>query len=551
MVSSTRRTSICILLILGSVLCIHAQTPTQKVANASISGKVTIKGKPAVGVVIFAKDSRDGYSWPMRGHRAMTDQTGSYRIANLSAGTYEITAIAPALVPANGFNSIAVAEGEEIQDSNISLVPGGVITGKITDADGEPIIGQRVQISSDDGGMSRLSGTLMRRLWNNMTDDRGVYRAFGLPPGKYKVSVGDSSRGMRSSRELFKETFYPSVTDTAKATVIEVSEGSVTNNVDIVMGGTVVTFRVSGRVIDNETGRPIPNIKFGVGYTVQHDRGMSSSSGSAGSVNANGEFRLENLMPGTYTIYTEPPEGSDAPSASVTFEVVDRDLDNLLITTTKGGSLSGVVVLDNESAPGMLSSLRICASVNSIEARYSNSPGSAVGQDGSFRINGLRSGIAALWICSGGDKRKQFHIVGVSRNGVPSDTVNVKAGEHVAGIRVAVKYVKLTGAIRGQLKVENGELPPHSQTHLVLWPLDENLEPKRHSSIPRPELDARGRFFVEGLPAGVYRLNVYVYVPVGPSGRTREVADKTEQVTVTDDTVTEVTLVIKPQTNPN
>lgn len=551
MVSSTRRTSICILLILGSVLCIQAQTPTQKVANASISGKVTIKGKPAVGVLILAKDSHDGYSWPMRGHRAMTDQTGSYRIANLSAGTYEITAIAPALVPANGFNSIAVAEGEEIQDSNISLVPGGVITGKITDADGEPIIGQRVQISSDDGGMSRLSGTLMRRLWNNMTDDRGVYRAFGLPPGKYKVSVGDSSRGMRSSRELFKETFYPSVTDTAKATVIEVSEGSVTNNVDIVMGGTVVTFRVSGRVIDNETGRPIPNIKFGVGYTVQHDRSMSSSSGSAGSVNANGEFRLENLMPGTYTIYTEPPEGSDAPSASVTFEVVDRDLDNLLITTMKGGSLSGVVVLDNESAPGMLSSLRICASVNSIEARYSNSPGSAVGQDGSFRINGLRSGIAALWICSGGDKRKQFHIVGVSRNGVPSDTVNVKAGEHVAGIRVAVKYVKLTGAIRGQLKVENGELPPHSQTHLVLWPLDENLEPKRHSSIPRPELDARGRFFVEGLPAGVYRLNVYVYVPVGPSGRTREVADKTEQVTVTDDTVTEVTLVIKPQTNPN
>jgi hypothetical protein len=278
---------------------------------------------------------------------------------------------------------------------------------------------------------------------------------------------------MRSSRELFKETFYPSVTDTAKATVIEVSEGSVTNNVDIVMGRTVVTFRVSGRVIDNETGRPIPNIKFGVGYTVQHDRSMSSSSGSAGSVNANGEFRLENLMPGTYTIYTEPPEGSDASSASVTFEVVDRDLDNLLITTMKGGSLSGVVVLDNESAPGMFSSLRICASVNSSEARYANSPGSAVGQDGSFRINGLQSGIAGLWICSGGDKRKQFHIVGVSRNGVPSDTVNVKAGEHVAGIRVTVKSVKLTGAIRGQLKVENGELPPLSQIHLVLWPLDE------------------------------------------------------------------------------
>src|SRR5687768_17075699 len=138
MVSSTRRTIISILLIIGAVLCIHAQTPTQKVANASISGKVTIKGKPAVGVVIFAKDSRDGYSWPMRGPRARTDQTGSYRITNLLAGTYEISAIAPALFPGSGSDSIAVSEGEDIQDVNITLVPGGVITGKITDSDGEP-----------------------------------------------------------------------------------------------------------------------------------------------------------------------------------------------------------------------------------------------------------------------------------------------------------------------------------------------------------------------------------------------------------------------------
>ena len=87
----------------------------------------------------------------------------------------------------------------------------------------------------------------------------------------------------------------------------------------------------------------------------------------------------------------------------------------------------------------------------------------------------------------------------------------MKEREHVAGIRVVVKYLKLTGAIRGQVKVENGELPPISQLSLSLWPLDENLEPKRTSSIESPQLDARGRFFVEGLPAGTYRLSVYVY----------------------------------------
>ena len=554
MVSSAGRTLTCILLVLGAVLCIRAQSTTQKVANASISGKVTIKGKPAAGVLIFAMESRDQYSSAMRGHRVRTDQTGSYRITNLPAGTYTIYPVTPALVPTSRSDSIALSEGEEVQDNDVSLVPGGVITGKITDFEGEPLIGQAVNISPVYEGIpSRFSMPVMRRLYiDNMTDDRGVYRAFGLPPGKYKVSVGESDRGTKSAREYFKETFYPSVTEAAKASVIEVTEGSVANNIDIVMGRPVATFRVAGRVVDSETGRPIPNIKFGLGQTIQHDRNMSSSSsGTAGNVNANGEFRLENLTPGTYTIYTEPPDGGDVPSASVTFEVVDRDLDNLLITATKGGSLSGVIMLDgNERARTMLSSLQICASVGGgTEAAYGNSRASAVGADGTFRINGVRSGLARFWLCSGGDKRKQFEIVGVERNGIQSETINLKAGEHVTGLRVAVKYRSLTGAIRGQVKVENGELPPLSQMRLSLWPLDDNLQPKPTSSIPTPELDARGRFLAEGLPAGTYRLNVYVYAVERPSGRTRQVDQTEQQVTVTDDTVTEVTLIIKPQPN--
>jgi protocatechuate 3,4-dioxygenase beta subunit len=537
------------------VVCIQAQTTTQKIANASISGKVTIKGKPAVGVVIIARDSRDGSSSMMRSHRARTDQTGSYRITNLSADTYAISTITPALVHSNQSDSVVVvADGEQVQDVNISLVPGGVITGKITDFEGESLIGQRVSISPVYEGIpSRSSSTLMARLFiDNITDDRGVYRAFGLPPGKYKVSVGESDLGRKSSREYFKETFYPSVTDAAKATVIEVMEGSVTNDVDIVMGRPVGTFTVTGRVVD-ENGKPIPNIKFGVGQTIQHDQNSRSfSSGSAGDVNANGEFRLENVTPGTYTIYTSPPHGSDVPTASVTFDVVDQDLDDLLIKTTKGGSLSGVIVLDgNERAPNMLSSLQIAASVKSTEAAYANSPTSAVGQDGTFRINGVRSGIAGLWLWSGSDKRKKFEIVRVERNGIPSDTINVKAGEHVTGLRVTVKYRNLTGAIRGQLKVENGELPPVSQLWLSLWPLADNLEPKRESSIPEPKLDARGRFVAEGLPAGTYQLTLYVYPTERTPGRTQTFSEKTQQVTVTDDTVTEVTLIIKPLLNPN
>ena len=551
MISSARQAIGCILLVLGAAGCAQAQTTTQKVASASISGKVTIKGKPAVGVMVLAKDSNDYRTPIMTRYRARTDQTGGYRIANLPAGTYEISPITPALVPSK-LDSVVVSEGEQVEDVNVLLVPGGVITGKITDSEGEPLIGQSVRVTPVYEQIpSRLSNTVLMRFMDNSTDDRGVYRAFGLPNGKYKVSVGESSSGRKSSREYYRETFYPSVTDAGKATIIEVTESSVTNNVDIVVGRAVETFRVSGRVVDGETGRPLPNIKYGVGQSYNHSDGSSGSSSTLGGevTNANGEFQLENVTPGKYTIFTAPPEGDDVPPASVTFDVVDRDVTDLLIKTIKGSSLSGVVVLDgNERSPSLLSRLRICAAVQSTDATFTDSPSSTVSQDGTFRINGVRSGLAHLWPCFVFNKRDQFEIVRVERNGIPQpETITVKDREHVAGIRVIVKYLKLTGAIRGQVKVENGELPPPSQLWLSLWPLDENLEPKRTSSIESPQLDAHGRFFAQGLPAGSYRVSVYVYAP----GRTKTIDEKDQQVIVTDDTVTEVILTIKPQPNPN
>jgi protocatechuate 3,4-dioxygenase beta subunit len=553
MISSARHTIICILLILCAGLCVQAQTTPQNVATSSISGKVTIKGKPAVGVMVLASDSREGGNSNVKGNRARTDQAGNYRITNLPAGSYEISALTPALVPSNESLALVVSEGEQLEDVNISLVPGGVITGKITNSEDEPLIGEFVRIEPVNEGLPRgLSRQVMTQIHSaaNITDDRGVYRAFGLPPGKYKVAVGRSGSGLGGSRQYYKEVFYPSVSDTAKATVIEVKEGSETNNVDIVVGRPVETFKVAGKVVDGETGKPIPNIRYGVGQRIDHGQGSSSSSSMGGDVtNSNGEFKVQGLAPGKYTVFTAPSEGSDVPPASVSFEVVDRDLTGVLIQTSKGSSLSGVIVLEgNERLPSLLSSLRICASLQSRNSDFVNSPSSNVSTDGAFRIEGVRSGFARLWLCYSDGNHRYVELVRVEHNGIlQSETIQVKEREHVAGIRVVVKYQKLTGGIRGQLKAEGGELPPISQLWLSLWPLEENLEPKRSHSIPSPQLDARGRFSIEGLPAGHYRISVHVLQP----GTNRKSDPTTQRVTVSDDMVTEVILTIKAKPDPD
>src|SRR5437588_11949112 len=69
-----------------------------------------------------------------------------------------------------------------------------------------------------------------------MTDDRGVYRLFGVPAGRYKVSVGDPRfRGM-NRRQVAAQTFYPDVTDVAKAGGVNVEEGSEANKIDMIGG---------------------------------------------------------------------------------------------------------------------------------------------------------------------------------------------------------------------------------------------------------------------------------------------------------------------------
>jgi plasmid stabilization system protein ParE len=46
--------------------------------------------------------------------------------------------------------TVTIAEGETVEKIDFSLVRGGVITGRVTDADGAPVIGQRINLASAD-----------------------------------------------------------------------------------------------------------------------------------------------------------------------------------------------------------------------------------------------------------------------------------------------------------------------------------------------------------------------------------------------------------------
>ena len=536
------------LLSLAPSLCAQSTTSqTSKVPRGSVSGRVTIKEKGAPGVVIGLRKGDVMSLNPGEPFlRVTTDHDGFYRIGNLAPGNYSVTPSVPAFVMVDAKDarskSVLVGEDENVEGINFALVRGGVITGRVTDADGRPLIEQQVNVYSPDMFEKRFPERQIYAVASVQTDDRGIYRVFGLSAARYKVAAGrpeDAFTSMLSpERAIYKQVFHPDVTDPVKAPVVEVSEGSEAQNVDIVLGGALQTFSASGLVIDHEKSLPMPNLRLGVhrivNKRIEYVNSMSVSNGR-------GEFLIQGLIPGKYGIFVlQSQSGDDMRAEPVSFDITDQDIGGLTVRLTKGASLTGFVVLESEdkSLFAKLSELqlRAFATVSSGGANFPSSAMSRIGPDGSFRLVGLSGGTTNLMLAAVMNPfpPKGFIITRVERDGIVSGSrFEMKDGEQLTGVRVIVSYGSAT--IRGVVKLENGPLPEGTRVFIRVSKPGENFP-----NLRPPAVDARGHFLMEGLPAGTYELTATIAASL-PPGPQRTVK---REVTVTDGAVTDLTITV-------
>lgn len=536
-------------LLFGAAQCARAQS-SQTASTGTITGRVMIGDKPAQGVAVMLM-SGESYS-PMRKPtaRATTDADGQFRLQNIAAGRYEVLPVAPVYILQGGRvgfrgqgKSINLNDGETIDKIDFTLVRGGVITGRITDADGRPLIGEhpRLAQAAPNVGDERREPFFFNSFLFE-TDDRGVYRFYGIPPGRYVVSLGeDSKSGMitlgygRGGR--FTRTFHPGVTDESKANVIEVTEGSEATNVDIMLGRRAETYAATGRVIDAETGKPVPNLSAGYGSLSAEGKQLYSF-GIGTRTDAEGNFRFDGLISGRYAAFVSPGEQSEDYSVPVTFEVIDGDVTGLVVKVRRGASISGMVSIEGTSDRSVLarvSQLRVVAYPESEQlAAPFYGEGGRVNVDGSFRLVGLGPGKVRVML-GGWPPLKGFSLLRVERDGVEqrAGLMQLSAGSQVSGVRVVLEYG--TGVLRGQVRVENGQLPEGTRLYVSA-----RRPSQSEPSLPGAEVDARGRFVMEGLPPGEYQLRM-----AGRLGqRGQRIPPVVQNVNVTNGTETEVTLTL-------
>jgi Carboxypeptidase regulatory-like domain len=220
---------LCVIVLPIAVFSIRAQ-PGHRHGTAAVSGLVTLKGEPARGVTVLLleQDLRSGGA-----RQARTDEKGRFIFEYIAAGKYWISARAPGYISQVGDGLgrdgqlLDVSEGGKIENVSLEIKRGGVIAGRITNSQGEPEPERGVALLKFDRDSQPQHFSFFTDGMSDMfrTDDRGFYRIFGLPEGRYLV-------GVVSSRVL-----YPNVTSVAEAGVIEVTEGSEAANIDITLPG--------------------------------------------------------------------------------------------------------------------------------------------------------------------------------------------------------------------------------------------------------------------------------------------------------------------------
>ena len=530
-----------------------AQDPKRE-PSGSITGRVTLGGNPAARVTVMLTPSDRG---PQQSPatRVTTDEDGRFKLNALPAGIYTVSPHTPALVvPAETSSrqpgkSVTLGDGEEVEDIDFSLVKGGVITGRVTDAVGRPIVEQYITLIRIDERGQRVPTAYFNPFMFS-TDDRGVYRVYGLTPGRYKVAVGDSpDSGMVRvgfGGGTYARTFYPDANDESKAAAIEVTGGGEASGIDIKLGRVSKTYVATGRILDAETGKPLANLQYGHG-AVDRDQKMMGAFGWTGNrTNNNGEFRIEGLSPGRYAAFVLATEQVDFYSEPAVFEISDSDASAVEIKVRRGSSISGVAVIegtDDADVLARISKLELRAFVQSEDLAAPTMAPIRMNPDGSFHVTGLRPGKVRISLAGFGyQTAKGFSLIRVEREGVAQrDGIDVRAGDTVSGVRLVIGYG--TGVVRGQVNVQGGDLTPETRLIIRARRLESDSPPATTMA------DGRGRFRFEGLLPGEYEiaLNAMSLRPSSPGPPSPGIVNRKpvkQNVTVANGIEAEITLVL-------
>jgi len=435
-------------------------------------------GEPLRRVNVTVRRS-DGQGTP---HVGMTDAQGKYVFDDLEPATYLLLAERNGFAPQRYNTTLKLQRGQKASGLLLLMTPHAVITGRITDEDGEPVVGADVQVSSLNysGGIRQYT-----RSGGASTNDLGEYRVFGLAPGKYFVNATFRGSPGPNTAEEYATTFHPRTVDASAAIPIGVAAGATLRNIDITLM-RVRTVTVRGKVTCDIEGQK----RITVALMPRFTAGVTGASliNRMGSVRPDGSFELGRVTPGSYMLAATAQVDEKRVTARVPLQVGSTNVDQVQVAIHPGGSVRGTVRVEGKPEE-RLAGLRVGLQAwQSGGILFGTPPQGKIDAEGNFLLEDVSIDHYAFFIVG---LPEGYYLKSVRASGVDVLAVGFESGSGEAKFDVLIS--PRAGAVEGS--VEAGAT-------VALVP--EKRDRSEH--YKKVVADQNGHFSFTGLTPGNYKL---------------------------------------------
>ena len=515
--------------------------------TGSVSGVVTAPStsdQPVRRAVVslISVDGGDGAS-------TVTGDDGRFTITGIPEGRYTVVAQKPAYLasyygakrPGRPGVSIVVGKNQALDGLRIPLPKGAVITGRLAQSTGAPI--RNMQVVAIAASQVAGGGRFDTRARPFYSDDQGIYRIYGLPPGDYIVAAlpetglgeierrtaaeydeviralgrGEPPRPGRVTRMGYAPMYFPGTPIAADARPIRVDVGDERDGIDIPISMFGMS-EISGTVTD-VTGQPTSAVELtvvAVGPALPPLAGPPMRRVT--SPDAQGRFRISNVPPGLYTLtargggVTVDARGTTIRNAEQTdwamtrLQVTGDDIEGVTLALQPGLTFSGRV-----SAPGVaasaLNGTRVSLVIPGTDPYAARS--ATVGEDGAFAVTGIHPDTYDVVVGLPSALSQQWAVRSVVAGGLDIRDQPLTFDRGSIG-DVAVTLTDRRTEVAGTLSTSNGA--PTSDYFIVIFPEARALWHPRSSRIRVVRPGANGSFSARDLPAGTYRVAAVIDV---------------------------------------
>jgi hypothetical protein len=480
--------------------------PSAALVEGSVINKLT--GAPVKSAHVIYNRIAPGAGAPSSPISKDTDAEGHFSI-QLAPGSYRLWVersgfarqIYGALSPAGEGTTLTLAPGQQLRQIMFRVAPLGAIAGRVSDEDGEPVMGVGIQVLRFNHANGRRQ---LISVAGASSNDRGEYRVFGLRAGRYLLRASlpgaPISRPVETgaltpeAQDPYASVYYPGVLEVDSASPVSLAEGSELADVDFQLH-KVRAVTVRGHMVS-------PAEKFSasqIQVVLAHNEGNVASyidRASAFVDPVTGKFEIRGVSPGSYLLVAAQLFSGHPLGGRVLVEVSATGApEDVTAALTPGFDILGNVEV--EGAPrGSASSLTVRL-LPSEGLALGPHPSSKVAGDGSIRLAGVTPGVWTLVIDS---LPEGLWVKTESYAGNEVLAGEFNAGESTRGqlsIVLAGNGAQISGTV-------TADAQPCRAT-VVLVPAAAELR-SSHQMYKITNATERGTFVLKGVRPGSYKL---------------------------------------------